>query len=80
MQATENYVVFHTSNGKLMTLKNMKQTEEQLPGDRFVRVHKSFIVNADKIDSVERNRVFINQMTIPVGDVYRESFLRLLNG
>ena len=63
-----------------MTLKNMKQTEEQLPGDRFVRVHKSFIVNADKIDSVERNRVFINQMTIPVGDVYRESFLRLLNG
>lgn len=79
VQAMENYVVFHTLNGKLMTLQNMKQTEEQLPGNQFVRVHKSFIVNTDKIDSVERNRVFINQTVIPVGDVYRESFLRLLN-
>lgn len=79
VQAMENYVVFHTLSGKLMTLQNMKQTEEQLPSSQFARVHKSFIVNADKIDSLERNRVFINQMIIPVGDVYRESFLRLLN-
>lgn len=79
VQAMENYVVFHTLNSKLMTLQNMKQTEAQLPGNRFVRVHKSFIVNTDKIDSVERSRVFIDTAVIPVGDVYRESFLQLLN-
>jgi two-component system, LytTR family, response regulator len=78
VQGMENYVVFHTLNGKLMTLQNMKQTEEQLPGNQFVRAHKSFIVNLNKIDSIERNRVFINETVIPVGDTYRESFWRML--
>lgn len=80
VQAMENYVLFHTLTGKRMTLQNMKQTEEQLSENRFIRIHKSFIVNIDRIDSVERSRVFIAQTVIPVGDVYRESFLRALNG
>ena len=79
VQAMENYVVLYTLTSKLMAHQSMKQTEEQLSGYPFVRIHKSFVINVDKIDSVERNRVFIDKAVIPVGDVYRESFLTLLN-
>ena len=52
----------------------MKKIEEQLPADRFIRVHKSYIVAINKIDSIERNRIWIGGDIIAVGQVYRKAF------
>jgi len=74
VEGLQNYVVLHTTAGKIITQQTMKKTEEQLPSSRFVRIHKSFIVAVGKIDSVERNRVSIAGRMIALGEVYREVF------
>jgi len=74
VEGLQNYVVVHTAAGKIISQQTMKKTEEQLPADRFVRIHKSFIVAIGKIDSVERNRINIAGRMIALGEVYREVF------
>ena len=57
-----------------MSLLNYKKLEEILPQNLFIRVHKSFIVALDKIDSVERNRIKIADRLIPISETYKKSF------
>jgi DNA-binding LytR/AlgR family response regulator len=63
-----------TTSKKIMSLLNYKKLEEILPQNLFIRVHKSFIVALDKIDSVERNRIKIADRLIPISETYRKSF------
>jgi DNA-binding LytR/AlgR family response regulator len=63
-----------TSSKKIMSLLNYKKLEDILPNNQFVRVHKSFIVALDKIDSVERNRIKIGDRLIPISETYRKIF------
>jgi two-component system, LytTR family, response regulator len=63
-----------TTTKKIMSLLNYKKLEEILPPNQFVRVHKSFIVALDKIDSVERNRIKIGDRLIPISETYRKIF------
>jgi two-component system, LytTR family, response regulator len=63
-----------TTTKKIMSLLNYKKLEEILPQSQFVRVHKSFIVALDKIDSVERNRIKIGERLIPISETYRKAF------
>lgn len=79
IEGLKEYIAIHTPAGKVITLQSMKKMEDVLPPTQFIRVHKSFIVAIDKIDSVERNRIFISKNIIPVGNTYRESFLKLLD-
>ena len=79
IEGLKEYIAIHTSQGKVITLQTMKKMEEVLPRSQFIRVHKSFIVAIDKIDSIERNRIFIKKNIIPIGDTYRDSFLKLLD-
>ena len=74
VEGMQNYVAIYTSKEKIISLQNIKKTEEQLPKKQFVRIHKSYIVSIKKIDSVERSRIYINGLTLPIGDVYREEF------
>ena len=67
-----------TTNKKIMSLLNYKKLEEMLPSRQFVRVHKSFIVAMDKIESVERNRIKIADRLIPVSETYRKTFFDLI--
>jgi len=55
----------------------MKKMEDALPERNFIRVHKSYIVSINKIDSIERSRIFIGDKVIPVGDTYREEFFKI---
>lgn len=80
VEAMQNYCVLHTTDVRVMTLQPMRQMQEQLPEEQFVRVHKSYIVNISSIDSVERSRIFIGKTIIPVGDSYRDEFYRRLTG
>lgn len=80
VEAMQNYCMMHTTDARVMTLQPIKQLQEQLPTEQFVRVHKSYLVNISQIDSVERSRIFIGKSVIPVGDSYRDTFYQQLRG
>lgn len=65
-EALQNYVVIHTKEKKYITYLTFKSVEEYLPSDRFIKTHKSYIISAAKIDSIEGNDIRIGQHHIPV--------------
>lgn len=81
IEGMREYVRVHMSGHKpIMTIISMKRIEEFLPADKFMRVHRSFIVNLDKITTVDRNRiVFDNNTYIPVSSQYCSKFQEYLN-
>ncbi|WP_312075042.1 LytTR family DNA-binding domain-containing protein [Chryseobacterium sp.] len=74
IEGLKDYVVLHTENQKLITAMNIKTIGDQLPKNDFVRVSKSYIINAKHIDSVDNNTVYIKENEIPIGNVYRDFF------
>lgn len=64
----------------VMTLLSLKLLEEKLPADRFMRVHRSYIVSLPKITAIANNRIiFGKDMYIPIGNQYKENFLAYIN-
>ncbi len=78
IEGLKDYISIFTKTERVITLQNMKKMEEVLPSGSFVRVHKSYIIALDKIDSIERSRIQIQDKNIPVGDTYREYFFKLI--
>jgi len=76
IESSNEYIQIHLINDEpITTLIRLKVIEEQLPKDQFMRVHRSFIVNLDKVKVIERNRIiFDRNIYIPVGDQYKDSF------
>lgn len=74
VEGMKEYLRIHTKTDKIMTLQSFANLEESLPSDNFVRVHKSYMVAINKINSVEKNRITIGNEVIPVSDSYKESF------
>ncbi|QES90900.1 response regulator transcription factor [Rhizosphaericola mali] len=80
IESLRDYIAFHTTKEKLLVLDSLKAVEATLPQQIFIRVHKSFIVSINAIGSIERNRIFLRDQTIiPIGETYRDNFMRLLN-
>lgn len=75
-EGMQNYVAIYTLNEKIISLQNIKKFEEQLPKKLFIRVHKSYLVALNKIESIEKSRIYIRDAVIPVGDLYREAFFK----
>lgn len=80
IEGLKDYISIFTSTERIITLQNMKKMEETLPDKHFMRVHKSYIVSLNKIDSIERSRIFIGDKVIPVGDTYRDQFFKVIEG
>ena len=78
IEGLKNYVSIFTKTQRIVTLQVMKQLEEVLSPKRFVRVHRSYIVALDKITSIERQEIYINDRIIPIGNTYQEHFFKLL--
>ena len=72
VEALRDYVAIHTTAGKILSLESMRNMEEYLPGEHFIRIHKSYIINCNKIDFLEKGRIVINKEYLPIGDTYRE--------
>lgn len=81
IEGQSEYIRIYTDTGKpLMTHLSMKAIEERLPANRFMRVHRSYIVNLGKVKEVSRDRIVYNGSTyIPVGDQYKKKFHEYLN-
>ena len=80
IEGLKDYISIFTAAERVITLQNMKKMEEALPEINFIRVHKSYIVSIDKINSIERSRIFIQDKIIPVGDTYRDEFFKIIDG
>ncbi|MBL0050020.1 MAG: response regulator [Bacteroidetes bacterium] len=78
IQAMDNYVIIQTHNDQFIIHSTMKDIEAKLPTAKFVRVHRSFIIQVDKITILDENTVIVNEKNIPIGKSYRESFLNRL--
>lgn len=78
IEGLKDYVSIFTVTERLITLQSMKKMEEALPGKHFMRVHKSYIVALNKIESIERSRIFIGEKVIPVGDTYKDAFFKMV--
>jgi DNA-binding LytR/AlgR family response regulator len=79
LEGARDYVFIHTKKDKLVTLDSLKNLEEVLPSSLFARIHKSFIVAVDKIDSIEKNRVVIGEHFLPIGESHKNDFLASIN-
>ncbi|MBC5773103.1 response regulator transcription factor [Pontibacter sp. KCTC 32443] len=80
VEGMKDYLRIHTSKEKIMTLLSFAKLEELLPAQDFARVHRSFMVAIDKIDHIEKNRIWIAEQVIPISDSYSESFYKKLRG
>lgn len=79
IEGSGNYVTLHTPKGKILILQNLKKFENQLKPYQFMRVHRSFIISFNHIESIEKGWILISGSEIPIGDSYRESFQEFLN-
>ena len=80
IEGLRNYVSIVTKTQKIMSLQVMKQLEDALPPNRFIRIHKSYIIALDKITSIERQEILIKDRIIPIGATYAEHFSKMLEG
>lgn len=78
IEGLKDYISIYTKTERVITLQSMKKMEEVLPEHQFIRVHKSYILALDKIESIERSRITITNKIIPIGDTYRESFFKMI--
>ena len=81
IEGLKDYIkVYTTTDDKpVMSLNSVKSLEMKLPEDKFMRVHRSFIVNLDKIDTIERSRIIFGKVYIPVSDQYKDKFQEYLD-
>lgn len=66
VESMQNYVAFHTVRGKFLSLTPLKSTIDNLPSERFIQVHRSFVVNKEKVRTIDGNVIVIDKHRIPI--------------
>jgi len=74
VEGMKDYLRIWTSKEKIMTLLSFRKIQEALPPGGFIRIHKSYLVSIDKIESIERNHVSIAGEKLSIGESYRREF------
>ena len=82
IEGYKDYVRIHLDGESepVLSLMRLKSLEESLPSPRFVRVHKSYIVQIDRIEAIERNHIIIGKERIPIGESYQDALFKILSG
>ena len=81
IEGLKDYVKVHVTNNEqaILSLTSLKALEEKLPPERFLRIHRSYIVSLEKIRAVTKNSAQIGETTIPVSEQYKDPFLLFVN-
>ncbi|RDY59755.1 LytR/AlgR family response regulator transcription factor [Flagellimonas nanhaiensis] len=79
LEGSGNYVNYQLDDRKVMALGKMGETLDMLPQDRFVRIHKSYIVQLSRIDVIMNNRVHLGESKLPISGSYREAFFAMVD-
>ncbi len=77
VEAMGNYVIFYLTDRKITAYMSIKEALSLLPENIFHRIHKSYIVSLHHIEVIERNQVLIRNKSIPIGNTYREYFMKI---
>ncbi len=78
IEGQHEYVSFYTKGKRITALYSLKSLEESLPADRFIRVHKSYIVSIDEIQEIEQLSITVAGQKLPIGGSYREALMKKL--
>jgi len=78
VEGMNDYLRIWTTKEKVMTLLSFKKLGEALPSKGFIRIHKSYLISINKIESIERNHVKIAKESLPIGDSYRRQFFEVI--
>jgi DNA-binding LytR/AlgR family response regulator len=81
IEGLKEYVKVYTmhSDKPILSLSSLKILEIKLPADKFMRVHRSFIVNLEKIETIDRSRIVFGKKYIPIGEQYKDKFQEFLD-
>jgi DNA-binding LytR/AlgR family response regulator len=79
IEGMRDYRRIHATTKKIMTLQTFKELEEIIPSNIICRVHKSYMVSINKIESIERSRIRIADQLIPITETYKESFFNIIS-
>lgn len=79
VEGLKDYVTIHTRQQKVVTLQRLKALEAQLPADRFIRIHHSYIIALKAIDAIHKGEVQIGNAFIPISDTYRKAFKEFID-
>lgn len=80
IESANEYIQIHLETEKpITTLVRLKAIEAELPKDKFMRVHRSFIVNLEKVKVIDRNRIVFDKVYIPVGEQYKDEFQKFVD-
>ncbi|HLC82978.1 MAG TPA: LytTR family DNA-binding domain-containing protein [Bacteroidia bacterium] len=79
IEALGDYIVINTAEKKYTVHSTLKAIENKLDSDKYVRVHRSYIVSIDNINSIDDNTIVINKQLIPIGLVHKENLTKKLN-
>ena len=79
IEALADYIMIFTQKNKHIVHSTMKGFQNRLPSNKFARVHRSYIVNKDKVETIENLFVVMNKKYIPIGASYKEEFMKQLN-
>lgn len=79
VEAYDIYAMIKTSTGQYLLSHSLKTVEERFPSTHFIRVHRSYLVNKDRIDAIEESDLVIADAHIPVGKTYREAVMKKLS-
>lgn len=74
VEGMKDYVAIHTPQQRIVTLQRLKALEEQLPENQFIRIHNSYIVALDWLDSIHKEKVKVGTALLPISDSYRKAF------
>ena len=80
IEAMQNYCIIHTPERKMITYITMTGLEEQLPRERFLKVHKSFIVSLEKIKALDGNEIVIGNARIPISRGIKDDVVNKIMG
>ncbi len=76
IEGLKDYIKVYLYNelNPLLSINSLKSIEQKLPSNKFMRVHRSFIVNLDRIEVIERSRIVFGKIYIPISDQYKDKF------
>lgn len=79
IEGLSEYIVIKTKSANIITLQSFKNIERTLPESGFVRIHKSYLVSLNKIDTIEGQNVIIANKELPIGNKYKKRFFDVIS-
>jgi two-component system, LytTR family, response regulator len=79
VEGLKDYVIINTTQQKVVSLQTMKSVEATLPDNQFIRIHNSYIVALEWIEAIQREKVQIGKVFLPISDTYRKAFKEFID-